>query len=63
MDIVQFTIVVAVSTLDIGLGIAVLQRNGRSRTNRLFFASAVMLAIWLVLNFMSDQVAFTTTRW
>jgi putative nucleotidyltransferase with HDIG domain len=60
MDIVQFTIVVAVSTLDIGLGIAVLQRNGRSRTNRLFFASAVMLAVWLVLNFMSDQAAFTS---
>lgn len=58
MNIAQFTIVVAVSTLDIGLGIAVLQRNDRSRSNRWFAAAALCIAAWIVLSFMSDQPAF-----
>ncbi len=57
MDVLQFTVVVAVSTLDIGLGVAVLQRNRHSRTHRLFAATAAALALWMIANFMSDQPA------
>lgn len=57
MDTAQLAVVVAVSAIDIGLGLLVLLRNTRSRTNRLFAAAALGLVAWLVANFLCDQPA------
>jgi len=58
MDVAQFTIVSAVSALAIGLGIAVLQRNDRSRSHQLFALASLCVALWMVLNFMSNESIF-----
>jgi putative nucleotidyltransferase with HDIG domain len=58
MDPVQLGILVAVSALDVGLGVVVLQRNNRRKSHILFAAAAFSLVAWLVTNFMCDQPAF-----
>ena len=48
--------VVCVAVADVSLGAVVLQRNNRSFTNRSFAAAATAMAIWVVTNYLSDQV-------
>jgi len=49
-------VVAGVAAVDVALGAIVLQRNRRSFTHRAFAAAAATLALWLVANFLSDQV-------
>jgi HD-GYP domain-containing protein (c-di-GMP phosphodiesterase class II) len=58
MNPVQLTMVIVVSLFVVGLGAVILQRNSRSRTHQLYFLTCVVLALWMALNFMSDQPAF-----
>ena len=58
MDPVQLGILIAVSALDIALGVVVFQRNSRRKSHILFAAAAFSMVAWLVSNFMCDQPAF-----
>ncbi len=58
MDPLEFAILIAVCTLDIVLGIVVLQRNHRRRSHILFSAAAFSLVVYMVVNFMCDQPRF-----
>ena len=58
MDPVQLAIVLVVSALDVALGVAVLQRNSRSKTHRLFAAAAFAMVGWTLANFLCDQPSF-----
>jgi hypothetical protein len=55
-------IVVAIAVADVALGITVLQRNNRSFTNRSFAATSAAMALWVVANFLSDQLAASLPR-
>ena len=54
--------VVGVAAADIALGVVVLQRNSRSFTNRCFAAAAATMALWVVVNFLSDQTIASHER-
>jgi HD-GYP domain-containing protein (c-di-GMP phosphodiesterase class II) len=55
-NVVLLFFVVLCAAADVALGMVVLQRNSRSLTNRCFAAAAALLGLWVVANFLSDQV-------
>jgi GAF domain-containing protein len=54
-------VVVVVAVIDITLGALVLQRNSRSATNRLFAASASAAALWMIANYLCDNLPASDT--